>query len=98
MNINKLRYAKIKHHLDFSRRENKLDKNKDIIKIFMKILPVICILVGAYFLLNSTEIGESITEGGSTDIFLVCLSANTETYRIFGGILLTVGLVRLLQK
>jgi hypothetical protein len=69
--------------------------NKETI---LKILPVICVIVGAYFLLNSTEIGDSMTRGGSTQIVLAHFNANTETYRIFGGVLLTVGLIRLLLK
>lgn len=80
-----------------------LDKNKDII---LKVLPLICVTIGAYFLLNSTEIGNNQTNryvktmGGSIDNkrFLAHFNANTETYRVFGSILLAVGLIPLLKK
>lgn len=80
-----------------------MDKNKDVI---LKILSIICIVVGAYFLLNSTEMGSIQTNkfvktmGGSVDTnyFLAHFHADTETYRTFGGVLLAIGLIRLLQK
>ncbi|CAH8770690.1 MULTISPECIES: hypothetical protein [Paenibacillus] len=80
-----------------------MDKNKDII---LKILSIICVLVGAYFLLNSTRMGDDQASkfvksmGGSVDTenLLAHFNAYTGTYRIFGGVLLSIGLIRLLKK
>lgn len=80
-----------------------MDKNKNI---FQNILSIICVIIGAYTLLNSTNIGDKQASkfvsmmGGSvnTEVLNTHFIAYAETYRIFGGVLLAVGLLRLLKK
>ncbi|BFH12627.1 hypothetical protein WJ0W_000829 [Paenibacillus melissococcoides] len=80
-----------------------MDNNKDII---FRLLSIVCVVMGAYFLLNSTNLGDNqasnyvMMMGGSvnTEALMVHFKAYSETYRIFGGILLAVGLIRLLKK
>ncbi|WP_339322218.1 hypothetical protein [Paenibacillus sp. FSL W8-0194] len=81
-------------------------KNIHLKEILMRLLALICIIIGARYLLNSTSMGDDraleflTAVGGSTDS--ADLKAHLESYiigyRLFGGILLSVGLFRFLQK
>ncbi|GAA0390361.1 hypothetical protein [Paenibacillus motobuensis] len=76
---------------------------KDII---VRIISLLLATVGAYFILNSANMGDDkVFEfiknvGGSVDSedIKVHLESYIISYRLFGGILFSIGLFRLLQK
>lgn len=76
---------------------------KDII---VRIISLIFAVVGAYFILNSADMGDDKVfafirnVGGSVDSedIKIHLEAYILSYRLFGGILFSIGLFRLLQK
>lgn len=62
-------------------------------KFFLNILSVVFVLVGSYFILNSTKIGYKLEFDSDPERSIACLRLYAESYRLFGGILLTVGLI-----
>lgn len=77
--------------------------NKDIL---IRVISFLLAVVGVYFILNATDLGDDkVFEfinniGGSVDSEdkKAHLEAYISGYRLLGGILLSIGLFRLLQK